>query len=97
MIIQVTEQMFIDKFRDIGRTENFSNDGLRALFMYFEDIEESMGLDIKLDVIAICCDYSEYDSWEEILSEYGGNYTREDIQDNTTVIEHRRGIIIGNF
>ena len=44
------------------RPDNFSYDGLLALWEYFEEYEDSTGEEIELDVIAICCEYSEYDS-----------------------------------
>ena len=51
------------------RPDNFSYDGLNALYDYLEQLEDDMGEEIELDVIAICCDYSEM-SYDEIISEY---------------------------
>lgn len=51
------------------RPDNFSAEGLAVLFAYFEELEESMGEEIELDVIAICCDYSE-DTVEGIARNY---------------------------
>ena len=40
--------------------------GLDALFDFFEELErDNMGEQIALDVIGICCDYTQYDSIEE--------------------------------
>lgn len=66
----VNEQGFIDAFKAV-RPDNFSYNGLMALFSYMEDLETSLGEEIELDVIAICCDYSEYDSALECAKEYG--------------------------
>lgn len=41
------------------RPNNFSYEGLNALFDYLEDYEEQTGEEIELDVIALCCDYAE--------------------------------------
>ncbi len=41
---------------------NWSPAGARALVEYLEDIESSEGVELELDVVAIRCDYSEYDS-----------------------------------
>ena len=60
---------FCDYFRDI-RPDNFSYQGLRILFDYFEDYENETGESIDCDVIAICCDFSE-DSFENIADQYG--------------------------
>ena len=60
---------FRDYFHEI-RPDNFSYQGLRLLFDYLEEFEESTGEEIEFDVIAICCDFSE-DSFENIADLYG--------------------------
>jgi len=52
------------------RPDNFSYQGLRILFDYFEEYENDTGESIDCDVIAICCDFSE-DSFENIADQYG--------------------------
>ena len=56
-------------FVDAGRKDQFSYEGLKALFDYLEEYEESTGQEIELDVIALCCDYSE-DNPDDIISNY---------------------------
>lgn len=46
---------FRDAFNAAGRGQQFSYDALGLLFDYFEEIEP----DMELDVVAICCEYSE--------------------------------------
>ena len=91
---------FMGAFNSI-RSENFSYDGLEALFTYLEEIEEDRGSEMELDVIAICCDFTEYENVEEYLKEHNTDIDRsdydndedwieaikEDIQDNTTFID----------
>ena len=60
---------FCDAFRDMDRNENFSYEGKRILFDYLEEYEESCGEEIELDVIALCCEYSEDDA-EDIAANY---------------------------
>ena len=60
---------FRDSFQQI-RPDNFSYDGQKILFNYFEEYEESTGEEIDFDVIAICCDFSE-DSFQNIADQYG--------------------------
>lgn len=43
MIIQVTESIFIDRFKAMGRADNFSYAGLKALFEYLEQYENDTG------------------------------------------------------
>ena len=61
---------FADAFEAQGRGDNFSREGLQELFDYLEEYEESTGEQIELDVIAICCDYSEY-SIQEAIDYFG--------------------------
>ena len=58
-------------FVDAGRGDNFSYEGKQILFDYLENLSEEMGEPIELDVIALCCDYSEM-SLEDLLNYYDG-------------------------
>jgi hypothetical protein len=60
---------FRNAFQEL-RPNNFSYEGLAWLFDYFEEYEESSDIEIELDVIAICCDFSE-STYEEIIESYG--------------------------
>ena len=57
---------FRDEFHRCGRGEQFSYEGLGILFDYLDD----MGEDVELDVIALCCDFSE-DTPLSIAEAYG--------------------------
>ena len=53
-------------FRDAFKSsntykDNFSYDWLDALFDYFKELESDIGKEIDFDIVAICCDYSEYE------------------------------------
>ncbi|WP_341216117.1 hypothetical protein [uncultured Wocania sp.] len=61
---------FTDAFKNYNRQEQFSYNGKKALFEYLEEYEESTGEEIELDVIALCCEYVEYDSLEEFWQDY---------------------------
>ena len=67
----VTKYMFTEAFRHAGRSEQFSYSGLQALFEYLEEMEEGTGEEMELDVIALCCDFSEYATAKEAAEEYG--------------------------
>ena len=73
----VSQYDFTEAFKDYGRSDNFSYEGLKALFDYLEDLESDIGEQIELDVIAICCDFSEYDTALEAARYYGCDYTVE--------------------
>ena len=74
-------------FKNMDRGDQFSYDGLKALYEYLEEYEESTGENIDLDVIALCCDYTEYDSLKEFQADYGEEYSSLDaIRDTTALI-----------
>jgi hypothetical protein len=97
MISTITKYEFERAFIAI-RPDNFSRAGLDAMFDYFEEYEEETGEQIELDVIAICCEYSEYENFEEVARDYDGIDTLEDLRDRSTVIEiDGGGLIIQSF
>jgi len=51
---------------------NWSSAGSLAMVRYLEDLEEDLGEEIDLDVVALRCDYTEYKSLQEWLCEYYG-------------------------
>lgn len=59
---------FRNEFQSI-RPNNFTYEGLGVLFGYLEDLENGCGEEIELDVIALCCDFSE-DHFEDIAANY---------------------------
>ena len=84
------ETIGLSQFRDAFqiRKENFSYRGLEALFNYLEEYEESTGDEIELDVIGLCCEYTEYKNLVEFQNDYDADdfKTMEDIENTTTVI-----------
>jgi hypothetical protein len=74
-------------FKNMDRGDQFSYDGLKALFGYLEEYEEDTGEDVELDVIALCCEYAEYDSLKEFQADYGDEYDDiDEIENHTQVI-----------
>ncbi len=59
---------FTDAFMAI-RPNNFSYEGLTWLFDWIEEQENNEGIEQELDVIALCCDFSE-SSYEEVIKDY---------------------------
>lgn len=69
----VDQNEFIREFDEYNRSSNFSVAGREALFDYLEQYEEETGSEIELDIIALCCEYSEYEN----LEEFNNNYSKE--------------------
>ena len=99
LIKRVNFNDFLEEFKKHGRGNQFSYEGKRALYDYLNELAEDIGEAIELDVIALCCDYTEYDNLEAFNDDYG--YTIDDIDDikdieyYTTVIpiDNKRFII----
>jgi hypothetical protein len=100
---------FIEAFQDV-RPDQFSHAGLSALYDYFEEFEEDTGKEIELDVIAICCEFTEYSSIHDFVADYGDSYvdydeeevdyekTIDNIRDHTSVIDiDGESFIVQNF
>jgi hypothetical protein len=67
----INEYSFLDAFRGSDTYKNnFSYHGLKALYEHLEQLSDDMGEDIELDIVAICCDYTEYDSALECYIQY---------------------------
>ena len=81
----VTEYQFIDTMAQ--KQHGFSYEGAKALFEYFENLEQDTGEELEFDPVAIRCDFDEYESLEDIKKSYQNIETLEDLQNNTTVIE----------
>jgi hypothetical protein len=104
----VNEHTFRDRFmRSDNYKNNFSYEGLHALFEYIEQYEDDCGEEFEFDMVGICCDYSEYDSLKDFNADYAGTpgnncwkyETLDDIREETVVIEipNTERFIIGVF
>lgn len=58
------------------RPNNFTDEGLILLWDYLEEYEQSTGKELELDIIALCCDYSE-DEPQDIAQSYDIDTTGE--------------------
>ncbi|WP_288985317.1 hypothetical protein [uncultured Flavobacterium sp.] len=89
---------FRDAFHDCGRKENFSYNGLEALYDFLTEIEEGSGIEQELDVIAICCDFTEYENLAEYNREHDPVSSVDEIEEETIVIAiDAERFIIQNF
>lgn len=60
-----TASQFRDQFHKCGRGDQFSYEALGLLFDYLNDC----GSDVELDVVGVCCEFSE-DTPESIADNY---------------------------
>ena len=96
------QTVYLEDFRKAfqsTRPNQFSNDALIALYDYFKNLEDDIGEELDLDVIAICCDYCEYKDFQELKSNYLNIKTLEDLRERTEIIPipETQGFIVRNF
>ena len=110
------EKVDIHRFRAAFaalRPDKFSRPGLSALFEHLEELERDLGEEQELDVIAICCDWTEYAdpveaaeayAWEapeipegEERDDTSDRKALEYLQDQTHVVEFEGGVLVLNF
>ena len=87
MYQSINQHDFRNAFQNI-RPNNFSYEGLEILFNGLEQYESDADQKMELDVIAICCDFSEM-ALNEIKASYDieeGEEAEEFLSDNTWVL-----------
>ena len=81
----INEFDFKNEFKKI-RPDNFSYDGLTVLYDHLTQYEENTEQELEFDPIAYCCEYTEFDSFEDVKK----NYDVEDLEhleQNTIVLK----------
>ena len=88
---------FRQAFHNHDRGNQFSYEGLKALFSHLEEVEGETGEEMELDVIALCCEYSEYKTFEELRHDYPAVDTMEALKELVAVVEFDGGFLIHAF
>ena len=87
----INEYAFERAFKEMDR-DYYSYDGYQALYEFLDEICSSDDKGYELDVIGICCDFTEYKNLKEFQDEYGDEYkSLEDIENNTTLLRLDNG------
>ena len=110
MKMTINESTFKEQFRLNGRKDQFSSNGLTALYDYLEEVFDDSEYEYDLDVIGLCCEFTEYDNALDAGLNYNGllnvkSLTEEEkernalefLRDHTLVITFDGGIIIQDF
>jgi hypothetical protein len=74
MIQTVNNSDFHNAFNSMDRGNQFSYEALNLIYEYFESMESDTGEPVELDVIAICCEYSEM-HYADIIGNYDTDIT----------------------
>lgn len=87
----------------------FSYAGALALCDYLEEMEDSTGEEIEFDVVAIRCDWSEFETALEAATEYGfepdADLDEDEVEesalewlmDQTQAVEFDGGVVVCGF
>ena len=107
---KLSTSQIVDALRQDDNS-GWSADGAWALAEWLEDMAEETGEPIELDVVALRCEFSEYETAGECTKNYSISPQQEKynddeeweaaclawLQDNTCVIEFNGGIIVQDF
>ena len=86
----VNKNDFRNAFKQANRENQFTSYALGKLFDYLEDYEEQTSEEVELDVISLCCEYSEFESFEELQQNYN---VPEDFEKAREYLEERTQLI----
>ena len=101
---------FCDAFFNSGRKDQFSYYGKKALFEYIESVEQDTGDETELDIVSLCCEFTEFATAfeaakdcsdfnidEELNEEEQEKQALQFLSDETTILQFKGGIIMQNF
>ncbi len=104
----LSKSSFIDAFTHSSRKDQFSYEALEAIFDYLEDYSDSTGEPVELDIVGICCEWSE-SHWSDVAREYSidlNDFAEDEddcnrieavmqyLWDNTHALELSEGIVL---
>ncbi len=89
MYTQVNKTDFHNAFKAWNRSEQFSYEALNLIFDFLEEVGNAIGEEPELDVIAICCEFTE-ENWAAIAHDYSIDLpsNEDDAINKQAVIEH---------
>tara|TARA_R110000822_G_scaffold34579_16_gene98161 strand:- start:69 stop:428 length:360 start_codon:yes stop_codon:yes gene_type:complete len=94
----INQTQFINAFTTkYSSKDNFSYEGLVLLFDWLEDYEADTGEEVELDVVAICCDFSEM-SLDDVVQAYDIKHYDDDVDfywDDLT--DEERVVIVADY
>lgn len=96
MNLEITRESFRDLFAKYGRQNQFSYEGINALY---DELEDAHAGDYSIDIVSLCCDYAEYASFEEFKRETGETKYKnvKELAEAQTVIKYDGGLIVKNY
>jgi len=95
----INEHDFVKAFDDYGRGNNFSRLGRFALYKHLTESEIVLDQEIELDVIALCCEFTEYNSLDELIEAFyhEDDEQPENMEDVALMLEDCTTVIRAGF
>jgi len=100
MIQTITQGLFVNAFDQRARGSSWSLRGLEALYDFLEDVDPNY----ELDVVALDCQYSDYNSIGDLQNDYEHLFDEDEeydddeiidiLSNHTTVISYDGGVVI---
>ena len=92
---------FRDAFQKMDRTNQFSYECLEWLFDHCEELERDLGEDYELDVIALCCDFTQ-STYEDINNDYELELNDDNLhkgvidylEENTSIVNYDNATVL---
>ena len=79
-------------FKKSDRKDQFTRPALSKLYDYLIELTEGIDEDLEMDIIALCCEWTEYDDSDELMESWGDDVGQGDKIDEeeqlTKVIEY---------
>lgn len=94
LIKRISFNDFLEEFKKYNREDAFTYQGKKALYNYLNDLSDDIGEPIELDIIGLCCEFTEYSNLEEFNKDYG--YSIDDIEDIDDISDYTILIKIDN-
>ena len=92
MLQTMNRYEFIGAFKQSNeRKGQFSREALSALFDYLEECHRDDAL--VFDLVAICCEWEEFKTFNEVSQDYGYK-TLDELESNTIVIRFNHGYLV---
>ena len=83
MKITLNKQNFLEQVRQHSRWESFSYEAWEQIFEWEEERDENNNN--EYDPVGFCCEYAEYDSFDQLKDDYGDIESKEDLEGQTWV------------
>ena len=80
-------------FIDYNRGDQYTNAGFEALYDHFD---ECYGEDYELDVIGVCCTFTEHDSLEDYYEAYSC-CTHDECNDHIVAVTESGTVLVGDW